>query len=73
MLFTMQWSQEETNSNATITNDEAAAGHSFTTQGGAGQGCGGGQGWQSGPPTCYCCGAIGHIATNCPEIFEDAQ
>ena len=46
-------SQEDMNSNATTTNDGAAVGHSFTTQGEAGRGQGGGQGWQSGPPTCY--------------------
>ena len=51
--------------------------HGLTTQGGSG--CGGGcgcrssQGWRSGPPQCYCYGAISHIATHCPESLEDAQ
>ena len=48
-------------------------GHTFTTQGGGGQGRGGGHRWRSGPPTCYHCGSVGHIATNCSESYEDAK
>ena len=62
-LFGSQEDQQctDTNPSTTTTTDGAAAGHSFTAQGGPGQERGSGQGWNSGPPTCYKCGAVGHL------------
>ena len=59
---------------------EAKTTHTSTTlgQGGRGRalGCTGGQGGRGASRDniqCFCCGAMGHYASQCPETLEDAQ
>ena len=76
----VQTNKEQNTETENIYPKEAEATHTNTTLGQWGQGCApgcnggkGGCGNSCDNIQCFCCGAMGHYASQCPETLEDAQ
>ena len=77
---TVETNEEQTTCAESTCHREAPTTYANTTMGqrgrGRGGGCGGGQGGRGSAHDniqCFCCGAMGHYASQCPETLEDAQ
>ena len=78
---TIETNEEQTIKTEDTHSKEAETTHTNTTLGQGGRGCGrggsgggrGGRGNNRDNIQCFCCGAMGHYASQCPETLRDAQ